>query len=122
MFKNAIEEIEREIQENNFFTQKITLKEVPTDDLLATFNNSKMTLQNLFNQRRVKLDRFNYGIEEYDFLTVLERIVGEEQKTKMFQQICTAFTGNFGRYIQNPMVSEKIVLVHTIQLGTIFVN
>lgn len=78
--------------------EKISLKEVAVDDLLATFDDTKMALKSLFDKYREQLDRFNYG-NEFDFLTVLSRTLSEDQKTKMYTQICMDFTGSFEQYI-----------------------
>lgn len=107
-FKIAIKEIEEEIEKEiaNFSSiEKITLKEVSVDEILATFDGNKMALQNVFDHRRNTLDRFNYGCKDFDFLTVLERTLVEDQKTKMYKQICVAFMGSVEKYIQNPIVS-----------------
>lgn len=113
-FKIAIKEIEEEIEKEiaNFSSfEKITLKEVSVDEILATFEGNKMALQNVFDHRRNTLDRFNYGCKDFDFLTVLECTLVEDQKTKMYKRICVAFMGSVEKYIQNPIVSLKKVLI-----------
>lgn len=113
-FKNATSEIEQEIERKNTNSSenktigKISLKNVPIDELLGTFDDNKTVLQNLFEERRNKLDRFNYG-NGFDFLTVLPRVLDEEQKKMMYQQICTAFMENFEKYIGNPLVSKEAI-------------
>lgn len=102
LFIEAIKEIEEDIAHSG----KITLKDVAVDGLLATFNDSKTVLQDLFDKRRGKLDRFNYG-NGLDFLTILSRTVSEDQKTKMYRHLCTCLTGSFEWYIQNANVSLK---------------
>lgn len=71
---------------------KITLKAIAIDDLLSTFKDNKAELRRLFDERRGKLDRFNYG-NGYDFLTVLSRIATSEQQQKMYCRITDEFAG-----------------------------
>lgn len=85
-------------------TKKTTLKDETVADLLATFENNKTHLQNLFDHHRGNLDRFNFG-NGYDFLTVLSRLVTSEQQKDLYMHLCNAFVGNFQKYIQNPTVS-----------------
>lgn len=50
---------------------QLTLKTTPISEILTTFNESKAFLREIFNQRRVILDGYNYGGIGYDFLIVL---------------------------------------------------
>lgn len=84
--------------------KKITLKNVAIDELLATFYQHKTTLQTIFDQRRSKQDRFNYG-NGLDFLTILSRLVTPEQQAPMYKCICRAFVTNQRKYLENPTVS-----------------
>lgn len=109
MFKNAIKEIDELVKKENESkreqnTEKITLKDMTIAELLATFDENQIELQDLFDRRRGILDRLNYG-NGYDFLTVLSRTLTSEQQQQMFGRIGTVFTGDFKKYIQNPKVN-----------------
>lgn len=80
--------------------RNITVKTMDVKDLLRTFEENEATLRSIFNERRTKLDRFNYGMG-YDFLTVLSRIATPEQQKKMFSCICEAFAGK--EYYKHPI-------------------
>lgn len=69
----------------------ITVKTMDVNDLLKTFEEHEAALRS-FDERRTKLDRFNYGMG-YDFLTVLSRIATPEQQKNMFSYMCEAFAG-----------------------------
>lgn len=77
---------------------KVTLKQMTIDDLLKTFKDNEENLRLIFDERRRKLDRFNYG-NGYDFLTVLSRIATSEQQKQMWSYISDAFAGK--NYIDN---------------------
>lgn len=69
-------------------------------DLLKTFDENEATLRFIFNERRTKLDRFNYGMG-YDFLTISSRLATPEQQKEMFSHACEALAGK--NYYQNPI-------------------
>lgn len=71
---------------------KITLKAIPIDDLLSTFEDNEAELRRVFDGRRGQLDRFNYG-NGYDFLRVLSRIATSEQQQKMYCKITVEIAG-----------------------------
>lgn len=71
---------------------KLTLKAMAVNDLLSTFEDHKAELRRLFDERRGKLDRFNYG-NGYSFLTVLSRIATSEQQQKMYCHMTDEFAG-----------------------------
>lgn len=70
----------------------IMVKTMDVNDLLKSFEENEAALRNIFNERRTKLDRFNYGIG-YDFLTVLSRTATPEQQKKMFIHLSEALAG-----------------------------
>lgn len=111
-FQTAVQEADDAIKEQTAHSsmmelqtvKKITLKNVAIDELLATFYQHKTTLQTIFDQRRSKQDRFNYG-NGLDFLTILSRLVTPEQQAPMYKCICRAFVTNQRKYLENPTVS-----------------
>lgn len=100
--QQADEAIEHKIQQQNSNVpisieggsstnvSKISLKTLTLDELLETFDDNKAYLRGLFDERRRKLDRFNYG-NGYDFLTVLSRIATSEQQQKMYCHMTDVF-------------------------------
>lgn len=86
------------VASNTSQLHKVTLKSMDIDDLLKTFESNERNLRILFDERRYKLDRFNYG-QDYDFLTVLSRIATPEQQKKMWGHISDEFAGK--NYIEN---------------------
>lgn len=105
-FKQAIKEIESDIQERNnvdsneTFTGPITLKDVPIDELIATFKDHEEKLRVIFSERRQKSDHLNRG-NGFDYLTVLWRTVEIEQQQHMYKYVRDDFTNN---YFENPNV------------------
>lgn len=79
---------------------EMTVKTMDVKDLLATFEENETVLRSIFNERRKKLDRFNYGMG-YDFLTVLSRIATTEQHKEMYSYMCEAIAGK--NYFENPI-------------------
>lgn len=68
----------------------ITLKTTAINDLLQTFDDNKVALRAIFDERRKILDRFNCGYG-YDYSTVLYRIATPTQQQQMYCCICEAF-------------------------------
>lgn len=99
-----IEEAIGKVNDTKKDERKITLKDEPISDLLLTFDDNKMSLQSIFDQRKNQLYRHNYG-NGYDFLTVLSRTLTSDQQKEMYWRLCAAFVGDSRKYIQNPMVS-----------------
>lgn len=105
-FKLAIQEIESEIQGQNI---SITIKDIPQDELLATFQDHKKKLLDIFNQRRNRLDHFNIG-NGFDYLTVLYQTVTSEQQQQMYGRIRDVFGQNkkfTKNYYDKPIVSLR---------------
>lgn len=107
IFKRAIEEIDEAITHNRTaeiaIEQKIDLKNMPINELLATYTEHETVLRANFNQRRHDIDRFIYG-NGYDFLTILARTLTSSQQQAMYSEICTKFMGDIKKYLQNQKV------------------
>lgn len=79
---------------------KITVKTMEVSDLLNTFKENEAALRSIFNERRIKLDRFNYGMG-YDFLRILSRLATSDQQKEMFSFMCQALAGE--NYYERPI-------------------
>lgn len=84
---------------------KITVKTLNLKDLLETFKENEATLRSIFNERRTKLERFNYGAG-YDFLTVLSRTATPEQQKQMYSYMCEALAGK--KYYDRPIYENLL--------------
>lgn len=107
IFNKAITEIDEAIAHRNAteiaIEQKIELKNVPINELLATFAEHETALRANFDQRQQETDRFIYG-NGYDFLTILSRTLTSSQQQAMYSEICTKFMGDINEYLQNAKV------------------
>lgn len=105
-FRRAIEEIEEAINIEKK-TIRITLKNIPIEDIISTFTEHFALMENIFTSRSKVLDRFNsgYGLD-YCSITILYLILTPEQQQHMFLRIVQAFTRSESEYIQNPIVSH----------------
>lgn len=79
---------------------KITVKNIKTSELLRSFKEHESILRSIFNERKKKLERFNYG-NGYDFLTILSRTATPEQQKQMYSHICVELVGQ--NYYDRPI-------------------
>lgn len=98
----AIKEIEEEI--NRETSVEITLKLMPIDEILSTFDEHFQLLKNIFETRAKVLDRFNQG-NGLNYLTILFRTLTQDQQQQMYLRIVRKFSKDERKYTQNPMVN-----------------
>lgn len=100
--KNGVndEEAKKSDEDDTATICKMTLKTVNVNELLSTFDENEPALRSIFNERRMKLDRLNYGMG-YDFLNILYRIATTEQQKELYPHMCEAIAGK--NYFVNPM-------------------
>lgn len=101
-FQLAIKEIEEEISRET--SEEITLKLMPTDEILSTFDEHFQLLTNIFESRSKLLDRFNVG-NGLDYLTILHRTLTQNQQQQMYVQIMRTFSTSEREYFRNPKVN-----------------
>lgn len=74
-------------------------------ELLKTLEEHEAALRCIFNERRHKLDRFNYGMG-YDFLTILSRIATSKQQKEMYSFMCDALVDK--KYFERPIYENLL--------------
>lgn len=102
--RNVVNEIEEETQ--NQMPHKMTLKDVPINEIIATFDEGIPLLESLYTAHaNITMDRLIHRGNGLDYLTILYRTVTQQQQQRMYLQILTKFTINQKKYFENPNVS-----------------
>lgn len=133
-FRKAVDEIEEEIRiqvprnavngtSSIEMPHKITLKDMPINAILATFDEGIALLQSLYTAHANKtMDHLIHRGNGLDYLTILYRTVTQQQQQQMYLRILTEFANNQKKYFENPKVScfyfsclRHIEIIHIIR-------
>lgn len=109
-FRRGVDEIEEAMRLERNHSEIITLKNMSDDAILATFEETRTLLENLFVSRINISDRLNIG-NGLDYLTILFRIVTSDQQQKMYAQIVKQFSKDEMKYTGNRIVSIPNILI-----------
>lgn len=103
-FKLAIKEIEFETNKKK---DKITLKDMPIDSILNTFNENFSALKEIYKSRVNIPNRFNIG--PLDYLSILYRAVTMEQQHNMYDKMIEKFIKDEETYTNNRTVNLRFI-------------